>query len=307
MNQINNLKVDFPETHLNKQLPDRDEYRVPIKIKVSTQPLWLQLILGNGFPMYIGPMIQVLSRVQHKSIENGTNLYKGPALRTWDQNSSLVKIIKAIEIEFNQEPPVPVKLTSAEQNVRNEMQQQNLNAAQGKQEYQPPVQTITRPNLIDFKKRVDTQLSKDELNKLVADDQEWLRMMVSQEPEIDAIQKCLNQNLQEIEDLAKSNKDKKEELMKLVRNYDEKKEQYVQLRQRNEELEAEITEKSISKKQIVDLLNKKIKDQELKTKEIEKKFYKDNQINMKEFVKSYMAERKHYHRHQIFKMKVNAN
>jgi hypothetical protein len=105
--------------------------------------------------MYIGPMIQILSRVQHKFIENGTNLYKGPAVQNWDSNQSLVKIIKQIEIEFNQEPPVPIKITSAEQNVRNEMKNQPAEA-KGKQEYQPPMQTITRPNLMDFKKRVDT-------------------------------------------------------------------------------------------------------------------------------------------------------
>ena len=150
-------------------------------------------------------------------------------------------------------------------------------------------------------------MDKDQLKQLLAEDQEWLRVIVSQEPEIVAIQKTLNQNLQEIEDLAKSNKDKKEELMRLVRNYEEKKEAYVQLKQRNDALEAELAEKSISKKQIVDLLNSKIKEQELKTKEIEKKFYKDNQIDMKEFVKTFMAERKEYHKHQIYKMKVNAS
>lgn len=62
--------------------------------------------------------------------------------------------------------------------------------------------------------------------------------------------------------------------------------------------------KSISKKQIVDLLNKKIKEQELKTKEIEKKFYKENELDLKEFVKSFMQDRKEYHKYQIFKAKV---
>lgn len=82
---------------------------------------------------------------------------------------------------------------------------------------------------------------------------------------------------------------------------------YQQLKDRNQSLEDEFQQKSITKKQIVDLLNKKIKEQELKTKDIEKKFYKDKQVSMKEFVESFMKERKEYHKNQIFKMKVNAN
>ena len=80
--------------HLNKQLPDREEWRVPIKIKVSAQPLWLQVNLMNGFPMHVGPMIQILSRVTHRFIEKESIIYKGPAVASWDQNASLIKCIK---------------------------------------------------------------------------------------------------------------------------------------------------------------------------------------------------------------------
>jgi hypothetical protein len=159
------------------------------------------------------------------------------------------------------------------------------------------MQTIIKPNLNDFKKRVDTNMSKQELEKLVNDDQEWLRMSVSQEPELDAIQKNLNDNIQEIETLAKFNKEKKTELVDLIKNYDEKKELYVELNQQNQLLEDDLKEKSITKKTIVDLLNKKIKEQELKTKDIEKKFYKDHKLDMKEFIESFMTERKDYHKY----------
>jgi hypothetical protein len=49
------------------------------------------------------------------------------------------------------------------------------------------METIVRPNLTEFKKRVDTSMEKDELKKLSADNQEWLGMMISQEPELDNI------------------------------------------------------------------------------------------------------------------------
>jgi hypothetical protein len=202
---------------------------------------------------------------------------------------------------------MPQRMTAAEQNVRNEMQQhQQPNQQEARPKYQPQQETIVRPLLADFKKRVDQSMSTDELKKVVEENQEWLRMMASQEPELDAIQKKLHSNVQEIEDLAKSNKDMKEELLKLIQNYEDKKETYEVLQATNEALEADLKAKSITQKQIVDLLNKKIKEQELKTKDIEKRFCKEQCLDMKDFVKSYMTERKEYHKYQIYKMKVNA-
>lgn len=55
---------------------------------------------------------------------------------------------------------------------------------------------------------------------------------------------------------------------------------------------------------MVEVLNKKIKNHDLNTKDIEKKFYKEQQIDMKQFVAQFMKERKEYHKFQIYKMKV---
>lgn len=68
-----------------KDLPDRQEWRVPIILKISAQPLYIKVILTQGFPA-LGPQIQIMSRVSHKSIEDGTYYYKGPALLNWNQN-----------------------------------------------------------------------------------------------------------------------------------------------------------------------------------------------------------------------------
>ena len=62
--QTNNVKNEFPEMELVKEFPDRQEWRVPIKLQVSSQPLFLKVILGQGFPM-IAPQVQVMSRVTH--------------------------------------------------------------------------------------------------------------------------------------------------------------------------------------------------------------------------------------------------
>ena len=53
----------------------------------------------------------------------------------------------------------------------------------------------------------------------------------------------LSSNIQEIEDLAKSNKDKKQELKRLVDTYDQKQSQHQLLQNTNQNLEAELAEK----------------------------------------------------------------
>ena len=65
-------------------------------------------------------------------------------------------------------------------------------------------------------------MSNEEISKLLNDDQQWLRTFISQEPEIEQIQKLLNTYLTDIEDLSKSNIELKSELKKIVDQYDEK-------------------------------------------------------------------------------------
>lgn len=78
-----------------KKQADREDYKVPIKVKGST--LWLKLILGDGFPV-ISPQIQVMSNVSHQSIQEQTYLYTGPAMRQWNpQGSHLINVVKMIE------------------------------------------------------------------------------------------------------------------------------------------------------------------------------------------------------------------
>jgi hypothetical protein len=53
-------------------------------------------------------------------------------------------------------------------------------------------------------------------------------------------------------------------------------------------------------------LTQKAKEQELKSKDLEKAFLKENSMDLKKFMSSYLGERKEYHRFQILKQKVNA-
>ena len=51
---MQNLARQYPGTELMKKQPDREDYKVPIKVKGST--LWLKVILGDGFPV-ISPQV----------------------------------------------------------------------------------------------------------------------------------------------------------------------------------------------------------------------------------------------------------
>lgn len=56
------------------------------------------------------------------------------------------------------------------------------------------------------------------------------------------------------------------------------------LQEHSQSLEQQVAQTSISKKQISDLVNQKIKAQELTTKELEKQFYKEKSLDAKDFV-----------------------
>lgn len=74
--------------------------------------------------------------------------------------------------------------------------------------------------LADLKRRIDTIMTKDEIARLLDDKEDWLNMAISQEQEVEHIQKLLNKYLQDIEDLAKSNIEIKDELKQMLSNYD---------------------------------------------------------------------------------------
>ena len=47
-----------------------------------------------------------MSRVSHLNIEDETYAYKGQLLQSWTETSQLSVLLKSIELEFNQNPPI---------------------------------------------------------------------------------------------------------------------------------------------------------------------------------------------------------
>jgi hypothetical protein len=82
---------------------------------------------------------------------------------------------------------MPQKLTEAEKNVINTNSSSEQKAQKQKREYNPEPVTIVRPALTDLKRKIDNHMSKEEVKQLMSDNEEWLRMLISQEPEVDAI------------------------------------------------------------------------------------------------------------------------
>jgi len=60
-------------------MPQASEYRVPIKLPVSESHLYIKLVIFNDFPR-VNPVIQVMSKVSHRNIEDLTYNYIGPAI-----------------------------------------------------------------------------------------------------------------------------------------------------------------------------------------------------------------------------------
>jgi len=77
--QVSALRTDFPQMVILKQTEATTEYRVPLQLSVSPQPLYIKVTLGQTFPA-TKPTIAVMSRVSHQNIEPNTYSYKGPCL-----------------------------------------------------------------------------------------------------------------------------------------------------------------------------------------------------------------------------------
>lgn len=88
------------------------------------------------------------------------------------------------------------------------------------QKYTADKETIVRPTLRDLKKRIDTTMDDQEITSISSSkDDVLLKNLLICEPDIEAIQKTINKNIQEVEQLSTEVKDKKYELKKMTGTY----------------------------------------------------------------------------------------
>ena len=76
-------------------------------------------------------------------------------------------------------------------------------------------------------------MQNDELNKLLEDDEEWIRMQLSNEPEIDSIQQILKRYVKDLEELSTTNTELKSEVLEMIKNYEESNMKYLELKKAN--------------------------------------------------------------------------
>ena len=102
-------------------------------------------------------------------------------------------------------------------------------------------------------------MSEQEIEGMLKDDGEGLRNLISCEPEISVIQKQVEKYVSDVEDLSKSNAESKRALLQVLEKYEAKVAEFQSLQDQSTGLETEVKSSSISKKQISDLVNQKIK------------------------------------------------
>ena len=100
------LKNAYPQTAFLWETANGQEYRVPLQLKCSPQPLFVKVTLGPQFPS-VKPIIQTMARVTHPDIEPHYYMYKGQALAQWSATSQLDVLLQTVHREFDQQPPMP--------------------------------------------------------------------------------------------------------------------------------------------------------------------------------------------------------
>jgi ubiquitin-protein ligase len=96
----------YPQTTLFKRTEFGEEFKVPLKMQHTEQPLHIKLILPNDFPN-AKPIIQVMAQVTHPNVDSQNFQYKGAGVNSWNPNSSVATLIKVIHDDFTSSPPVP--------------------------------------------------------------------------------------------------------------------------------------------------------------------------------------------------------
>ena len=91
---------------LKSKTPEKEEFNVPMTLSVSTQPLYVKVIIPMAFPA-AKPIIQVLARVTHKDIDNNSKIYTGVCLQSWGTHSNLLNIMRTVHQDFERDPPLP--------------------------------------------------------------------------------------------------------------------------------------------------------------------------------------------------------
>ena len=69
----------------------------------------VKVVVLKNFPVQ-APILIFLAKVVHNDISPQDNSYIGAGLKQWTNQSNLVLLLQRIEVEFNNESPIPEAL-----------------------------------------------------------------------------------------------------------------------------------------------------------------------------------------------------
>ena len=113
--QVHQLMQFYPNLVLEKQTAEGDSYRVPITLAISRTPLYIRIDCPKAFPQQ-RPNLVVLARVVHPEIHPKSKVINTQLLQQWDifqNNSSLLNVIRDVQSKFEASPPVPEKIAKS--------------------------------------------------------------------------------------------------------------------------------------------------------------------------------------------------
>eukprot|EP00347_Sterkiella_histriomuscorum_P005875 403354943 len=290
--QLQSLMKEYPQTAMHKKSDSHEEHKVPLQLKISSQPLYIKVQLSNDFPL-TKPNIIVLSRVSHPNIEPNTYSYCGPVLQNWSESSSLLHVVQTIHNDFNNNPPIPVSMQGV------------IQGQAAGQKYVPEQINLQRPQFQQFKNQVN-QMSSAEKDNL-KDDQDTLLnlMLASGDQDADQIKTQLNKQMTDALNLAQSNLKQKQEMDQLSNQYQKKFEEYSMLKFQYESLQSQEQQilNKMSKQKIQAVLDKTITKVENEGRALEKQFQKGG-LDKNCFIDQFVKQRKDFHKFSILKIKV---
>ena len=102
----------YPGTVLLSRTVEKEEFRLPIVLTVSSQPLYVKIVIPSSFPVQ-KPIFQAMARVIHSDLHPVMKTYEGKALKEWGPHSNLLSVLRSMQAEFEKSPPMPEHLAPA--------------------------------------------------------------------------------------------------------------------------------------------------------------------------------------------------
>lgn len=84
---------------------EKEDYRVPLMISKSVNPLFIKVGISQKFPQ-IPPTVQIMHKVTHEKFDPATYAYQSDLLRNWGAHSNMLTLIRQLNSELEVNAPI---------------------------------------------------------------------------------------------------------------------------------------------------------------------------------------------------------